>query len=123
VLAAALVRGSRPAEGVRAAAEVAVKAAGAPNGSGWAGCAAMAAAAVGDPGRAAAALSKIASSDAELRAWGAVNAVLDGQAALRQAVYPWSAVAGSPAVAEAMKRIDATRARVRAEAAKILEGL
>ena len=77
-------RSSRPADGKRAAAEIAARAADAPDGCGWAGCAAMAAAAVSDPARAAAALGRIASSDAELRAWGAVNPLVDGQIALRQ---------------------------------------
>jgi serine/threonine protein kinase len=123
MLAAVLVRSSRRADGMRAAAEIAAKAADAPDGSGWAGCAAMAAAAVDDPARAAAALGRIASSDAELRAWGAVNPLVDGQSALRQSVFPWSNVAASPVVTEALARIDTARARTRAEAAKIFKGL
>ena len=123
MLAAVLARSNRPADGMRAAAEIAARAADAPDGSGWAGCAAMAAAAVNDPARAAAALRRIASSDAELRAWGVVNPVVDGQIALRQSVFPWSDVAASPAVAEALARIDAAMAAARADAAKILQGI
>ena len=123
MLAAVLVRGSRPSDGMQAAAEIAARAAGAPDGSGWAGCAAMAAAAVNDPVKAAAALRRIAASDAELRAWGVVNPVVDGQIALRQSVFPWSNVSASPAVVEALTRIDAAMAAARAEAVKILAGM
>jgi TolB-like protein len=123
MLAAVLARSSRQADGARAAAAIAAQAADAPDGSGWAGCAAMAAAAVSDPARAAAALGRIASSDAELRAWSAVNPVVDGQSALRQSVFPWSNVAASPAVAGALERIDAAIARSRADATKILQGM
>jgi hypothetical protein len=83
----------------------------------------MAAAAVNDPARAAAALRRIAASDAELRAWGVVNPVVDGQIALRQSVFPWSNVAASPAVVEALTRIDTAVAVARADAARILTGL
>jgi TolB-like protein len=123
MLAAVLVKSSRPSDGTRAAEEIAAGAADAPDGSGWAGCAAMAAAAVNDPARTAAALRRIAASDAELRAWGIVNPVVDGQIALRQSVFPWSNVSASPAVLEALARIDDAVAAARAEAAKILQGL
>ena len=83
----------------------------------------MAAAAVNDPERAAAALRRIASSAAELRAWGMVNPVVDGQGALRQSVFPWGNVAASPAVVDALTRIDAAVATARADAAKTLQGL
>jgi len=114
---------SRSADGLFAAGEIAARAAAAPDGSGWAGCAAMAAAAAGEPARAAAALRRIASSEAELRAWGAVNPVVDGQIALRQSVFPWSNVAASPGVVDALARIDAALARQRAGAAAILAGM
>jgi hypothetical protein len=122
MLAAVLVKSSRPAAGLRAAAEIAARAADAPDGGGWAGCAAMAAAAVNDPARTAAALDRIASSNAELRAWGAVNPLVDGQNGLRQSVFPWSNVAASPAVAQALARIDAAIASVRSDAARTLRG-
>jgi hypothetical protein len=83
----------------------------------------MAAAAGSDPAGAAASLRRVAASDAELRAWGAVNPLVDGLIALRQSVFPWSRVAASPAVIDALARIDAALARQRAEAAKILQGL
>jgi len=123
MLAAVLVKSSHPSDGMHVAAEIAARAAGAPDGSGWAGCAAMAAAAVNDPARAAAAIRRIAASGAELRAWGVVNPVVDGQIALRQSVFPWSNVAASPAVVEALTRIDAAMAAARADAARILTGL
>jgi TolB-like protein len=123
MLAAVLARGCRPYDGLRAASDVAARAAAAADGSGWAGCAAMAAAAVNDPDRAAADLRRIAASDAELRAWGVVNPVIDGQIALRQSVFPWSNVAASPAVIEAITRIDAAIAAVRTDAARVLQGL
>ena len=110
-------------DGVRAAQDAVSRAADADDGGGWAGCAALAAAAVNDSAGAAAALGRIAASEAELRAWGTVNAVIDGQTALRQSVFPWSNVAGSPAVAAALARIDAALARERAGAARILQGL
>jgi TolB-like protein len=121
--AAVLVKSSRPFDGMRAAAELAARAADAPDGSGWAGCADMAAAAVNDPVRAAAALRRIAASDAEWRAWGVVNPVVDGQIALRQSVFPWSNVSASPEVVDALARIDAAVAAARAEAARILVGM
>ena len=123
MLAAVLVRSSRPLDGMRAAAEIASRAADAPDGSGWAGCAAMATAAVNDPERTAAALRRIAASGAELRAWGLVNPVVDGQGALRQSVFPWSNVAASPAVVHALTRIDAAVSIARADAAKTLQGM
>jgi TolB-like protein len=114
---------NRASDGGRSAAEIMAKAAEAPDGSGWAGCAALAAAAAGDPARAAAALRRIAASDSEIRAWGAVNPVVDGTIALKQSVFPWSKVAASPAVIEALARVDASLARLRAEATKILQGM
>jgi len=122
MLAAVLVEGERAAEGARAAADIAARAAGAPDGSGWAGCAAMAAAAVNDPVRAAAALRRIASSDAERRAWSLVNPLSEGYAALKQSVFPWSNVASAPAVIDALAQIEAAHSAMRADVAKILQG-
>jgi len=123
MLAAVTAGTGRSSDGARSAAEILAMAADAPDGTGWAGCAAMAAAATGDPARAAAALRRIAASEPELRAWGAVNPVVDGQISLRQSVFPWSNVARSPAVIDALARIDASLARLRAEAAGLLQGL
>jgi hypothetical protein len=49
--------------------------------------------------------------------------VIDGQIALRQSVFPWSNVAASPGVVDALARIDAALARQRARAAAILAGM
>jgi TolB-like protein len=123
MMAAVVAGTSRSPDGARSAAEIIAKAADAPDGSGWAGCAAMAAAAVNDPARAASALRRIAGSDAELHAWGAVNPLVDGHTALKQSVFPWSNVVASPAVIDALARIDASLARLRADAATILQGM
>ena len=121
--AAVLFRGARQSEALQIAGDIASKTAAAPDGSGWARCAVMAAAAVNDPRRAAAALTRIASSERELRAWGAVNGLLDGVAAMRQDLFPWGNVAEAPAVVDAMKQLDAALLRSRGEAAKILGGM
>jgi serine/threonine protein kinase/tetratricopeptide (TPR) repeat protein len=123
MLAAVTAGSPRFSDAALLAAEIVAKAAEAPDGSGWAGCAAMAAAAAADAPRAAAALRRIAASDEELRAWGAVNPIVDGQIALRQSVFPWSNVAAAPAVIDALARINAALARLRAEAATILQGM
>jgi len=83
----------------------------------------MAAAAVNDSARTAAALRRIAASGAELRAWGMVNPVVDGLIGLRQSVFPWSNVATAPAVVDALKQVDAAIAITRTEAAKVLQGM
>jgi hypothetical protein len=123
MLAAVTAGSPRFSDAALLAAEIVAKAAEAPDGSGWAGCAAMAAAAAADAPRAAAALRRIAASGEELRAWGAVNPIVDGQIALRQSVFPWSNVAAAPAVIDALARINAAQARLRAEAATILQGM
>jgi hypothetical protein len=123
MLAAVTGGARRVPQGVRTTPDILAMAADAPDGSGWAGCAALAAAATGDAARAAAALRRIAASEAELRAWGAVNPVVDGQIALRQSVFPWSNVARSPAVVDARARLDGLLARLRAEAAAVLQGM
>jgi len=103
-------------QGVRTTPDILAMAADAPDGSGWAGCAAARCAATGTPARAAAALRRIAASEANCAPWGAVNPVVDGQIALRQSVFPWSNVAKSPAVVDARTRLDGLLARLRAEA-------
>lgn len=121
--AATLFRGARQAEALQIAGSIASKAAAAPDGSGWTRCAVMAAAAVNDSWRAAAALTRIASSERELRAWGAVNGLLDGMAAMRQDLFPWGNVAKAPAVVDAMKRLDTALLRSRGDAATLLGGM
>ena len=88
----------------------------------WARCAAMAAAAVNDAPRAATWIARAASSDDGVRRWSAANGLLSGMAGIRQRVFPWGGVAGSREVALAVTRMDAALGRVRADAAKLLEG-
>ena len=120
--AAVLTRAGRPGEAQRIAAGIWSRAAAAPDGSGWAQCGYMAAAAVNDPGRAAAWLGRVALSGRELRAWGEVSGVMDGLDAARDGVFPWSNVAGAPAVVEAAASVRAALNRSAADAARILEG-
>jgi hypothetical protein len=122
-MAAVLFQNGRQAEAWRLASSIAAGAGPAGAHPGWARCAVMAAAAVNDAPRAAAILNRVASSDRELRVWGAVNAVLSGQAGLRQRVFPWGNVAEAPAMIDVIARLDAALIRARADAAKVLQGL
>ena len=121
--AAVLTSAGRSGEAQRIAAGIWSKAAAAPDGSGWAQCGYMAAAAVNDPGRAAAWLGRVAASPLELRAWGEVSGLLDGLDAARDGVFPWSNVAGAPAVAEAAASLRAALGRTASDAARILDGV
>jgi hypothetical protein len=123
MMAAVLYQNGRQADASRLASEIVAGAGTAGAHRGWARCAVMAAAGVNDAPRAAAILTRVASSDRELRLWGAVNAVLSGQAGLRQRVFPWGNVAEAPAMTDAMTRLNAALIRARAGAAKVLEGL
>lgn len=87
----------------------------------WARCATMAAAAVSDAPRAATWMARAASSDDGVRWWSAVNGVLGAQAGLRQKILPWSNIADSRDMAVAIQRMEAGLARVRGEAARLLE--
>jgi hypothetical protein len=58
-----------------------------------------------------------------LRAWSLVNPLSEGFSALKQSVFPWSNVAGAPAVVEALAAIEAAHAAARAEASRILQGM
>ncbi len=121
--AAVLTRAGRRGEAQRIAAGIWARAAAAPEGSCWAQCGYMAAAAVNDPGRAAAWLGRVASSPPELRAWGEVSGLLDGLDAARDRVFPWSNVAGAPAVVEALSSLRAALSRTASDAARILHGM
>jgi hypothetical protein len=123
VMAAVLFQNGRQAEAWRLASSIAAGAGPAGAHPGWARCAVMAAAGVNDAPRAAAILSRVASSDGELRVWGAVNAVLSSRAGLRQRVFPWGNVAEAPAMIDVIARLDAALIRARADAAKVLQGL
>jgi TolB-like protein len=123
MMAAVLFQNGRPADASRLASGIVANAGTAGAHPGWARCAVMAAAGVNDAPRAAAILTRVASSDRELRVWGAVNAVLSGQAGLRQRVFPWGNVADAPAMTDAISRLEAALIRARADAAKVLQGL
>jgi hypothetical protein len=123
MMAAVLFQNGRQADASRLASEIMARADTAGAHPGWARCAVMAAAGVNDAPRAAAILTRVASSDRELRVWGAVNAVMSGQAGLRQRVFPWGNVAEAPAMTDAITRLNAALIRARADAAKVLEGL
>ncbi|HOG27793.1 MAG TPA: protein kinase [Vicinamibacterales bacterium] len=120
--AAVLLRAGRMGDAQRLASAVWSRAAAAPDGSGWSRCAYMAAAALNEPARAAAWLARAASSERELRGWGAVSGVLDGLAATRDGVFPWSNVSAAPAVAESAASLRAAMDRTRAETARVLQG-
>jgi len=120
--AAVLTRAGRHVEAQRIAAGIWSRAAAAPDGSGWAQCGYVAAAAVNDPGRAAAWLGRVASSPPELRAWGEVSGLLDGLDAARDGVFPWSNVARAPAVAEAAAALGAALSRTASDAARVFDG-
>jgi hypothetical protein len=114
--------GGARAEAERLAGDLLVAAEQSNNQMAWARCAATAAAAVGDAPRAATWIARAASSDDGVRWWGAGNGVLSVQAGLRQRVFPWAGIAGTPEVARALTRLDAALGSVRADAAKLLEG-
>ena len=120
--AAVRYAGGARAEGLRAADEILSAAEQSNNQMAWARCAAMAAAAVNDAPRAATWIARAASSDDGVRWWGAVNGALSGQAGLRQRIFPWGAVAESREVTLALLRLEAAMGRVRADAAKLLDG-
>jgi len=120
--AAVRYAGGDRAEGLRAANEILSAAGQSTNQLAWARCAAMAAAAVNDAPRAATWIARAASSDDGVRWWGAVNGALSGRAGLRQRIFPWGTVAGSREVTLALSRLDAALGRVRADAAKMLDG-
>ena len=86
-------------------------------------CAAMAAAAIGDPSRTALWIGRAAATDEGIRAWAATNGLMSPQAAIHQNLYPWRNVLASPQVAAAVAAMDAGYVRTRGEAARALEGL
>ncbi|HJZ74433.1 MAG TPA: protein kinase, partial [Vicinamibacterales bacterium] len=86
-------------------------------------CAAMAAAALGDPATAADLLTRIAAREDLLRHW-ALQIVLDrGSVMLRGRYYPWNRVADAPPVAAAREQLTSAYAREREIARTALAGL
>ncbi len=111
------------AEGARLATQI-FRTAGAPRASlSWYRCAAMAAAAVSDPDRTAAWITRVAGSDAALRMWTTTNGIVSAQAGIHQKLFPWSNVIDQPQVVQALVALDRSIARTRADAAKVLDGL
>ncbi|MFB3854351.1 MAG: protein kinase [Vicinamibacterales bacterium] len=86
-------------------------------------CAAMAAAAVGDARATASWLRRIAASDTATRRWLRDGHDLSHELALERAAYPWQKVAADPLVIAAAGEIEMARLRLRAQLAKLLEGL
>lgn len=113
----------RRAEAQRMADEIQQAALSAGDQAPWARCAAMAAASIGDAGRAAFWIGRASADERALRLWNATNAVLSPQAAIRQQTYPWSNVIGNAAVSYAVASMESALVRARADAAKVLEGL
>jgi tetratricopeptide (TPR) repeat protein len=108
----------------RKLADAIYQAADAPNGAPYFGrCAAMAAAAMADPDRAATWIGRTASNPAMLHRWTTVNGIVAAQAAIRQRMYPWSNLQKQPAVEQALEALTRAIARSRAEVAKRLDGL
>ncbi|MCX6544878.1 MAG: protein kinase [Acidobacteria bacterium] len=86
-------------------------------------CAAMTAAALHDAARTAAWIERAAGSDRVLRMWGATNGVMSPRAAIHQQLFPWRNVTANPGVIAAVAALDASYARTRDDAARLLEGL
>lgn len=86
-------------------------------------CAAMAAAATGDPRQAAAWMTRAAASEEGILGWVRSNGVLSAQAGLRQKVYPWALVLGSPDVTRAAGRLNDALTNARAQVARALGDL
>lgn len=123
VLAGIRMVGADRAEGLRIGQRILMQAERSEDPAPWARCAAMAAAAVGDPARAAAWIGRAAASDRVLRMWGATNGVMSPRAAIHQRLFPWRNVSANPGVIASVAALDASYARARGEATRILEGL
>jgi len=68
-------------------------------------------------------IERAAASDRVLRMWGATNGVMSPRAAIQQRLFPWRNVTASPRVIASVAALDASYARARNDAARILEGL
>ena len=123
MLAGIDVAGANRAEGFRLGQQILNQADKADDPAPWARCAAMTAAALGDSDRTATWIARAAASDRVLRMWGATNGVMSPRAAIQQRLFPWRNVTAHPGVISSLAALDASYARARGEAAKILEGL
>jgi TolB-like protein len=86
-------------------------------------CAALAAAALGDAGRTAAALGVIAGQPAWLRAWLRQTGGESMSETLRAGRYPWGKVMASAPVVDVMKQVERVLAETRARVSDELRGL
>ena len=86
-------------------------------------CAALVAAGISDPTRAAEWLRRIATDEAALRAWIRHVDGISGRMALRRGWFPWSNVTESRAIVEATDRVEEALTALQAEAARVLEGV
>ena len=84
-------------------------------------CAALVAAGISDPARAAEWLRRIAADEAALRAWIRRVDGISGRMALRRGWFPWSNVIESRAIVEATDRVEEALTALQAEAARVLE--
>ena len=84
-------------------------------------CAALVAAGISDPTRAAEWLRRIATDEAALRAWIRHVNGISGRMALRRGWFPWSNVTESRAIVEATDRVEEALTALQAEAARVLE--
>ena len=123
MLAGIYVLGSNRAEGLRLGYQILTWAEKADDPSPWSRCAAMAAAAINDPARAAAWIARAAGSERALRMWAATNGAMSPRSSISQQLFPWRNVTASPEVIASLKALDAAYSRARDDAAKILGGL
>ena len=86
-------------------------------------CAALVAAGISDPTRAAEWLRRIAADEAALRAWIRHVDGISGRMALRRGWFPWSNVTESREIVEATERVEEALTVLQAEAALVLEGI
>ena len=86
-------------------------------------CAAMAAAGIRDPTRAAEWLRRIAAEEAALRAWILHFHGISGRTAFHRAWFPWNNVAQSRAVVEAADRLEEAISVLKIEAGLVLDGI
>jgi TolB-like protein len=126
--ARALLAGIRQQEGnrgeaARLSSEIQRAASTAPDQAPWARCAAMAAAGVGDAGQTAFWLNRAATDERGVRLWLATGAVLSPMSGIRQKTFPWNNVLSATQVGSAVANLESALVRVRADAAKILDGL
>ena len=115
--------GADRAEGLRLGQQILTQADKADDPAPWARCAALTAAALGDAARAATWIARAAASDRVLRMWGATNGVMSPRAAIQQRLFPWRNVTADPGVVSSVAALEASYARARGEATRILEGL